>query len=80
MLKLERFAEKSAQNIVDAIGKSKGRPFAELIYALGIPNIGQATAEDLVEYFNNIDEFLAAKLEDFSKVHEIGPKIAKSLF
>ena len=80
MLKLERFAEKSAQNIIDAIAKSRTRPFAKLIYALGIPNVGEATAEALVEHFNTMEKFLDAKADDFSKVHEIGPKIAESLF
>jgi DNA ligase (NAD+) len=80
LLKLERFAEKSAKNIVDAIEASKSRPFQKLVYALGIPNVGETTAETLVEHFNTIEMFLSAKVEDFSKVHEIGPKIAQSLF
>ena len=79
LLKLERFAEKSAQNIIDAIEKSKIRPFAKLINALGIPNVGEATAEDLAEHFNTIDKLMDAKESDLSKVHEIGPKIAKSI-
>jgi DNA ligase (NAD+) len=80
LLKLERFAEKSAQNIVEAVEASKSRPFEKLVYALGIPNVGETTAETLVEHFNTIEMFLSAKAEDFSKVHEIGPKIAQSLF
>ncbi len=80
LLKLERFAEKSAQKVIDAIEKSKSRPFQKLIFALGIPNVGETTAEALVQHFPAIDKFLEAKEEDFSKVHEIGPKIAKSLF
>jgi len=80
LLKLERFAEKSAQNIIDAIEKSKKRPFAKLINALGIPNVGEATADDLAEHFHNIDKLIEAKEADLSKVHEIGPKIAKSIY
>lgn len=80
LLKLERFAEKSAQKILDAIEKSKSRPFEKLIFALGIPNVGETTAEVLVEHFSTMDKFLEAKAEDFSKVHEVGPKIAKSLY
>ena len=80
LLKLERFAEKSAQNIIDAIEKSKKRPFAKLINALGIPNVGEATADDLAEHFNTIDKLMGAKESDLSKVHEIGPKIAKSIY
>jgi DNA ligase (NAD+) len=80
LLKLERFAEKSAQKVIDAIEKSKSRPFEKLIFALGIPNVGETTAETLVQHFSSIDKFLEAKEDDFSKVHEIGPKIAKSLY
>jgi DNA ligase (NAD+) len=80
LLKLERFAEKSAQNIIDAIEKSKSRPFAKFINALGIPNVGEATAEDLAEHFNTIDKLMDAKELDLSKVHEIGPKVSKSIF
>jgi len=80
LLKLERFAERSAQNIIDAIEKSKKRPFAKLINALGIPNVGVATADDLAEHFNTIDMLMDAKESDLSKIHEIGPKIAKSIY
>lgn len=80
LLKLERFAEKSAQNIIDAIEKSKKRPFAKLMNALGIPNVGEATADDLAEHFSTIDKLMDAKESDLSKVHEIGPKIAKSIY
>lgn len=79
LLKLERFADKSAQNIIDAIEKSKTRPFAKLINALGIPNVGEATAEDLSGHFNTIDKLMGASTEQLSKVHEIGPKIAASI-
>ncbi|MFH1710077.1 MAG: NAD-dependent DNA ligase LigA [bacterium] len=80
LLKLERFAERSAQNIINAIESSKTRPFAKLINALGIPNVGEATAEDLAEHFNIIDKLIGAKESDLSKIHEIGPKIAKSIY
>jgi len=79
LLKLERFADRSAQNIIDAIEKSKTRPFAKLINALGIPNIGEATAEDLAEHFNNIDKLMSASVDQLSKIREIGPKIAASI-
>jgi len=79
LFKLERFAEKSAQKIIDAIEKSKSRPFSKLLNALGIPNVGEATAEDLAEHFNTIDMLMKASIEQLSKVHEIGPKIAASI-
>ena len=80
LLRLERFAEKSASNIIENIEKSKSRPFAKLINALGIPNVGEATAEDLAEHFGNIDKLIDASVEQLSKIHEIGPKIAESIY
>ncbi len=79
LLKLERFAEKSAQNIIGAIEESKSRPFAKLINALGIPNVGEATAEDLAEHFGTIVKLMDANELDLSEVHEVGPKIAESI-
>ncbi|MFC1767806.1 NAD-dependent DNA ligase LigA [Candidatus Margulisiibacteriota bacterium] len=79
LLKIERFADKSAQNIVDAVEKSKERPFEKLVFALGIPLVGAHTAEVLVENFPTIEKLMAAKTEDLSKVHEVGPKVANSV-
>lgn len=79
LLKLERFAEKSAQNIIDAIAASKSRPFAKFINALGMPNIGEATAEDLAAHFGTIDKLMDANETALSEVHEVGPKIAESV-
>jgi hypothetical protein len=80
LLKLERFAEKSAQNIIEAIEKSKSRPFAKLINALGIPNVGLNTAEILAEHFPNMHQLVHARIEKLSNIHAIGPKIAHSIW
>jgi len=79
LMKLERFAEKSASNIIEAIEGSKSRPFEKLVYGLGIPHIGSRTAEILVEHFPTIEKLMSASVEQLSKVREIGPKIAESV-
>jgi DNA ligase (NAD+) len=77
--KLERFAEKSASNIVKAVEASKSRPFDKFVYALGIPHVGSRTAEVLVEYFPSMEKLEKASMDELAKVYEIGPKIAKSV-
>ncbi len=77
---LERFAEKSAKNLVESILQKKEIPLAKFIYALGIRNIGQETATDLAAYFGSLEKLRAAKLEDFDAILNIGPVVAKSVF
>jgi len=77
--KLDRFGEKSASKIIEAIEASKSRPFEKFVYALGIPHIGSRTAEVLVEHFPSIEKLMNAPAEELSKVREIGPKIAQSV-
>ncbi len=76
---LERMAEKSAQNLIAAIEKSKKTSFSRFIYALGIRNVGEATAKDLAQHFGNLDALMASDAEDFQGVPEVGPIVAKSL-
>jgi len=77
--KLDRFGEKSASKIIEAIEASKSRPFEKFVYALGIPHIGSRTAEVLVEHFPSIEKLMNAPAEELSEVREIGPKIAQSV-
>jgi len=77
--KLDRFGERSASKIIEAIEASKSRPFEKFVYALGIPHVGSRTAEVLVEHFPSIEEMMNASAEELSKVREIGPKIAQSV-
>jgi len=77
---LERFAEKSAQNIIDSIENSKKIEFARFVYALGIRNVGAETANDLAEKFQSLDNFLSASLEDLNSIFDIGPVVAESIF
>ena len=77
---LERFAEKSADNLIKSIEKSKDITLARFIYALGIRNVGIETAIDLSEQFGNLKNIFAAQLEDFNSIYDIGPVVANSIF
>ena len=79
LLKLERMAEKSVDNLLEAIDKSKDRPLARLIYALGIRHVGADTAGVLAQKFNNLDALAKATKEQLSSISAIGPKIAGSV-
>jgi DNA ligase (NAD+) len=78
IMKLERMADKSAQNVIDSIKASLDRPFDRLLYALGIRMIGRRTAQLLAENYSDIDKLCSAKKEELSRIHEIGPKVAES--
>src|SRR3989344_2255044 len=80
LVPLERFAEKSAKNLISAIQSRKKISFPRFIYTLGIRNVGEETAYDLSENFQNVGNLKKAKLEDFQKVKDIGPVVAKSIF
>ncbi len=77
---LERFAEKSAQNAIDSVEKSKEISLAQFIYALGIRNVGEETAIDLAEKYRSIERLMKADLEDINAIYDIGPVVAKSIF
>jgi DNA ligase (NAD+) len=79
LVELDRMAEKSAQNILDALEKSKHTTLARFIYALGIRHVGEATAKELARHFGNLDAFLAATEEQLLEVNDIGPVIARSI-
>ena len=78
-LKLELFAEKRAQNLRDAIEKSKERPLARLLFALGIRHVGEKAAETLAEEFGSIDALMEAKKEELERIPEVGPALAGSV-
>jgi DNA ligase (NAD+) len=77
---LERFAEKSAQNIYDAIQRSKHITLSSLIYALGIKHVGEQTAFDLAGHFGTLETLQKASLEDLEKVENIGAVVAQSVY
>jgi DNA ligase (NAD+) len=72
-------ADKSAQNIIDAIEKSKTKPLSKFLYALGIRNVGETTAEDLASHFARLDKFFDLSEENLMEVQGIGPEVAASV-
>jgi len=79
LLKLPRFAEKSADNLLKGIEKSKERSLARFIYALGIPNVGEHMARVLAEHFKTLDALMNASRESLLEIHEVGPETADSI-
>ena len=79
LIPLERMAEKSAQNIIDGIEKSKQIPFEKVLYGIGIKHVGETIAKKLVKNFNSIDTLRQASLEELMQIEDIGLKIAESI-
>jgi DNA ligase (NAD+) len=79
LLPLERMAEKSAQNIIDGVEKSKQIPFEKVLYGIGIKHVGETVAKKLVKNFNTIEELKNASVEELCQVEDIGEKIAISI-
>jgi DNA ligase (NAD+) len=80
LLPLERFAEKSAKNLVNAIQSKKEIPLARFIYALGIRNVGEETAQDLAKHFKSLEKLKNATLPQLQMVRDIGPIVAQSIY
>jgi DNA ligase (NAD+) len=76
---LERMAEKSAQNIVDALEKSKTPTLARFLFSLGIRQIGETTAKDLARHFGTLDKLMIASVEQLLEVPDVGPIVAASV-
>lgn len=76
---LERFADRSAKNLIDSINNSKTITLPRLIYALGILHIGEETAVDLAKQFGDIEKLPEVSFNDLIKVRDIGPVVAKSI-
>lgn len=79
LIKIDRLGEKSVDNLLNAIEKSKTKPFNKVLFALGIRFVGEGVARKLTAQFNSIDELISASEEDISSVYEIGPSISKSI-
>ncbi len=76
---LDRMADKSAQNIVDALEKSKQTTLPRFLYGLGIRHVGEATAKALARHFGSMDAIMAATEEQLLQVADVGPIVAQSL-
>ena len=79
LLPLERMAEKSAQNIIDGVEKSKEIPFEKVLFGIGIKHVGETVAKKLAKNFNTIDDLKNATAEELIQVEDIGGKIAESI-
>lgn len=76
---LDRMADKSAQNILAALEKSKQTTLPRFLYGLGIRHIGEATAKDLARHFGKLDAIMDASVEQLLEVHDVGPIVALAL-
>jgi DNA ligase (NAD+) len=76
---LDRMAEKSAGNLLDAIERSKRTTLARFVFALGIRNVGETTAKDLARHFGGLDALMAADEAALQQVPDVGPVVAASL-
>ena len=77
--KIERFGEKSVQNLLEGIEASKDQPFEKVLFGLGIRFVGATVAKKLVEHFKDIDSLIQASEEQITSVYEIGERIAQSV-
>ncbi len=76
---LERMGEKSANNLLEAITRSRQTTLARFIYALGIRNVGEATAKDFARHFGTLDNLMAADETRLQQVSDVGPVVAQSI-
>jgi len=76
---MERLGEKSADNLVRAIGKSRRVPLSRFLFALGIPLVGEHLSEVLARHFGSIEAIRGANGEELLKVREVGPEVAASI-
>ncbi|NWF50202.1 MAG: NAD-dependent DNA ligase LigA [Ignavibacteriaceae bacterium] len=79
LIQIERLGEKSVDNLLSSIEKSKQQPFAKVLFALGIRYVGAGAAKKLADHFSSIDSLANASEDEITSVYEIGPSIAKSV-
>jgi DNA ligase (NAD+) len=76
---LERMADKSAANLVEALERSKQTTLARFLFSLGIRHVGESTAKDLARHFGALDRILDASVEQLLEVRDVGPVVAQSI-
>lgn len=79
LIQIERLGEKSVDNLLSSIEKSKEKPFDRVLFALGIRYVGAGVAKKLADHFKSIDALMNASEEEIESIHEIGPSISKSI-
>ncbi|MHA1481956.1 MAG: NAD-dependent DNA ligase LigA [Candidatus Heimdallarchaeaceae archaeon] len=80
MLSLERFGEKSVDNLINSIQEKKEISLDRFIYSLGIRNVGEETARDLAKKFGSLKELIKAEYSELENIRDIGPIVAKSIY
>lgn len=75
-----KFGQKTVDNILMAIERSKAQPFANVLFGMGVRYVGSTTADRLVDYFGSLDALMAAPLETLAGVPDVGPRIAESAY
>ncbi|MDH7605954.1 MAG: NAD-dependent DNA ligase LigA, partial [Melioribacter sp.] len=79
LIQIERLGEKSVDNLLTSIEKSKEKPFDKVLFALGIRYVGAGVAKKIADHFRSIDALMNASEEEIESIHEIGPSISKSI-
>jgi DNA ligase (NAD+) len=79
IIQLERFAEKSAKNLIESIHSSKNIPFERVLFGLGIRHVGVTVAKKLARHFRNLENLIQASFEELLEIDEIGDRIAESI-
>ncbi|HLJ89165.1 MAG TPA: NAD-dependent DNA ligase LigA [Candidatus Angelobacter sp.] len=79
LLSLDRFADKSAENLLAEIEQSRKLPLERVIFGLGIRFVGERTAQFLAEHFGNLDDLMTASIEQLQEVNEVGPRVATAI-
>ncbi|NRF93726.1 NAD-dependent DNA ligase LigA [Paenibacillus frigoriresistens] len=80
LVKLDRFGEKKARNLLDSLEKSKSRDLASFLYALGIPNSGKTTTKVLADYYRSLPKIMAATPEELIGLPDVGGIVAESIY
>lgn len=80
ILPLERFAEKSAQNLISSIQSKKKITLSRLIYSLSIRNVGEETAWDLAEHFGSLEKIKKVSLDELQAISDVGPRVSASIY
>jgi len=79
LVQIQRLGEKSIDNLLMSIEKSKSQPFSKVLFAVGIRYVGAGAAQKITDHFNSIDDIIAASEEEIYGIYEIGPSISKSI-
>jgi len=76
---MERMGDKSAENLINALEKSKHTSLARFLFALGIRQVGETTAKTLAQYYGNLESIMRASVDELVEVQDVGPVVAESI-